>query len=188
MATASLALLSAALPLAMASGSTSQAPHAAEIQNWKICKWTAWTWAAVVAALIAYRWTRTLLNHVRRLVNINHGSASDGKQKYFCTPNENFAMAKKHIITAPLIRTRHNREFKLSAAMNVGTLPGRLQFLFLIGYLAMQMAFVCISIDWSSAHQFTKDGRNRTGVLAVVNMIPLFLLAGRNNPLIWLCG
>ncbi|GAB1735153.1 hypothetical protein NU219Hw_g220t1 [Hortaea werneckii] len=188
MATASLALLSAALPLAMASGSTSEAPHAAEIQNWKICKWTAWTWAAVVAALIAYRWTRTLLNHVRRLVNINHGSASDGKQKYFCTPNENFAMAKKHIITAPLIRTRHNREFKLSAAMNVGTLPGRLQFLFLIGYLAMQMAFVCISIDWSSAHQFTKDGRNRTGVLAVVNMIPLFLLAGRNNPLIWLCG
>jgi hypothetical protein len=30
--------------------------------------------------------------------------------------------------------------------------------------------------------------RNRTGVLATVNMIPLFLMAGRNNPLIPLLG
>ena len=30
--------------------------------------------------------------------------------------------------------------------------------------------------------------RGRTGNLAVVNMIPLFLVAGRNNPLIWILG
>ncbi|TKA30964.1 hypothetical protein B0A50_01932 [Salinomyces thailandicus] len=190
MTATSIALLTAALPYAMASdgGSESYTPTPADIENWKICKWTAYTWVAVIAALLVYRWTRTLLHHVRRLVNINQGSASDGKQKYFMMPDEKFAWVKKHLLLAPLFRRRHNREFRLSAAMNVGTLPGRLQSLFLVGYLAMQISFCVISIDWSNAHTYYTDGRNRTGVLAVVNMIPLFLLAGRNNPLIWLCG
>ncbi|KAK4552507.1 hypothetical protein LTR86_010351 [Recurvomyces mirabilis] len=186
-----LALLAAALPhtLAQASGGhagANEGPTAADLENIQICKYTAWTWAAIIGGLLIYRWTRYLLHHVRRLANLNQGSTSDGRQKYFSIPDENYAKFKRHLITAPLFRKRHNREFKLSSALNVGTLPGRLQSLFLIGYFAMNAALCAISIDWSNTKTFYNDARNRTGVLAVMNMIPLFVLAGRNNPLIWL--
>ena len=51
------------------------------------------------------------------------------------------------------------------------------------GYVAMNIAFCVISIHWSGGNVATEI-RNRTGVLSVMNMLPLFLLAGRNNPLI----
>ncbi|KAK4961569.1 hypothetical protein LTR10_002059 [Elasticomyces elasticus] len=188
-----IALLAAALPhtLAFAPGHVATpeelAHEAAAVdENWRICKYTAWTWATIVFAMLVYRWTLYLLRHVRRLANLNHGTTSDGRQKYFSIPNENFAKFKRHLSTAPLFNKRHNREFHLSAAMNVGTLPGRLQSLFLAGYFAMNIAFCVITINWDDTKTFYDDGRNRTGVLAVVNMIPLFLLAGRNNPLLWL--
>jgi len=194
MATTTLALLAAALPYALAEGSSNssssaeQYPSPADLENFRICNYTLYTWIAIVAALLAYRWTLTLHRHIRRLVNINQGTSSDGRQKYFSMPGEKFAAVKRHLITAPLFRKRHNREFKMSAAMNVGTLPGRLQTLFIAGYFAMNIAFCVISINWNDKKSFYDDARNRTGVLATLNMIPLFLLAGRNNPLIWLLG
>ena len=51
------------------------------------------------------------------------------------------------------------------------------------GYLAMNIAFCVVSIHWGGGNVATEI-RNRTGVLSVMNMLPLFLLAGRNNPLI----
>ena len=85
---AALTLLAATLPVAFAqapSGNSSSShgssgghsdepyvPTAADIENWQICKYTAWTWAAIVAALLIFRWTRYLLHHVRRLANLNH--------------------------------------------------------------------------------------------------------------------
>lgn len=194
--TNTLALLAAFLPYTLAAGGSSSSsggseayvPTPADLENVRICKYTAWTWAAIVGALLVYRWTLYLLRHVRQLANLNHGTSSDGRQRYFSMPDENFAMIKRYLIAAPLFRKRHNREFKLSAAMNVGTLPGRLQSLFVAGYFAMNIAFCVVSINWHDTKSFYDDGRNRTGVLAVLNMIPLFLLAGRNNPLIWLLG
>lgn len=173
----------------MAGGSDPAAEGAspAEIENTRICKYTAWTWAAVVAALLVHHWSRKLLHHVRRLASLN-GAATDGRQRYFSVPDENWAFFKRHFVTAPLWRKRHNREFRLSAAVNVGTLPGRLQTLFLLGYFAMNVALCAITIDWADSKGFYDDARNRTGVLSVLNMIPLFLLAGRNNPLIGLLG
>lgn len=47
----------------------------------------------------------------------------------------------------------------------------------------MNIAFCVVSIHWSGGNVATEI-RNRTGVLSVMNMLPLFLLAGRNNPLI----
>ncbi|KAK0255825.1 hypothetical protein LTS09_009127 [Friedmanniomyces endolithicus] len=185
-------LFAAALPYALAQDAPptpEQIAHQtwADNSNTQICKYTAWTWAAIIAAMLVYRWTLHLLRHVRRLANLNHGTTSDGRQKYFSIPNENYAKAKRHLISAPLFRKRHNREFHLSSAMNVGTLPGRLQTLFLAGYFVMNIAFCVITINWHDSNKtYYDDARNRTGVLAVLNMIPLFLLAGRNNPLIWM--
>lgn len=73
--------------------------------------------------------------------------------------------------------------------MNVGTLPTRLQSLLLIGYLGMNVAYCVVSIDWSGEKKTVLSGlRNRTGILAVLNMLPLFLFAGRNNPLVRMLG
>lgn len=189
MAFSSTLLMAALVPHAFAqgggSGGAPDGPTPADIENMKICKYIALTWAAIVGALLVYRWTLYLLRHVRQLANLNHGTTSDGRQRYFATPNENWAKIKRHILSAPLFRKRHNREIRLSAAMNVGTLPGRLQTLFLVGYFVMNVVLCAISINWHSAEMY-EDARNRTGVLSVLNMIPLFLLAGRNNPLIWL--
>lgn len=122
-------LLAAALPYALAAGGgeDDEAEKEASLLNDRIIKYVGWTWACIVATLLIYRWTLNLLQHVRQLANLNHGTSSDSKQRYFSIPDETWAGIKRHLILAPLFRRRHNREFKLSAAMNVGTLPGRMQ-------------------------------------------------------------
>jgi len=126
---------------------------------------------------IANKWTRTV-------VCINND-----RQRYFALPRPKLAWVKKNILYAPVLRKRHNREIQMSTAINVGTLPTRFQLLFLIAYFATNVAFCVIDIDYSDEWEnVTRLVRNRTGVLSVINMIPLFLLAGRNNPLIPLLG
>lgn len=133
----SLALLAATIPLTLAWGTETPAQLAIEAEEenetWKIVRYMAWTWIAVVGVTFIYRWTIYLLQHIRQLANLNHGSAADSKQRYFTIPDENWAKIKRHLITAPLLRKRHHREFNMSEAVNVGTLPGRLQTLFLLG-------------------------------------------------------
>jgi len=184
MASAKWLLLAATiLPFAYAD----EAPSQSDIINTKMVNYIGWTWAGIIAVVLIYRWTLYLLMHVRRLANLNHGTSSDGRQRYFSIPDANWAFFKRHWISAPLFRKRHNREFQASAAVNVGTLPGRMQTFFLVGYFALNITFTVWKIDWHG-QAFFHTALSRTGVLAVLNMVPLFLLAGRNNPLIWLLG
>ncbi len=92
---------------------------------------------------------------------------------------------KKHLIYAPLWKKRHNREFRLSSAMNVGTLPSRLHFVLIVLYLGSNIAYMFV-LNWSNENRyaFCAELRGRSGVLALVNMVPLIIMAGRNNPLI----
>ncbi|KAL2074579.1 hypothetical protein VTL71DRAFT_8357 [Oculimacula yallundae] len=138
---------------------------------------------SLVVAMILWRVITELVKYVRQLTSLGNE-----KQAYFVPPSERFAFFKKHLLYAPVFSKRHNREFQLSTAVNMGTLPTRLQFLFLIGYLGTNIAFCVVSINWSLPYaDALKQLRNRTGILAVVNMIPLFIMAGRNNILInWL--
>lgn len=139
--------------------------------------------ASLVAALLIWRVVIESVKYVRQLTCLNNDT-----QAYFTQPSERWASFKKHILYAPVFRKRHNREIQLSSAINIGTLPTRFQLMFLIGYFATNVAFCVVSIQWSAAAT-TAAGqlRNRTGILAVVNMVPLFIMAGRNNPLInWL--
>ncbi|KAH8699005.1 metalloreductase [Talaromyces proteolyticus] len=96
---------------------------------------------------------------------------------------------KKHIIHSPLFRKRHHREFQLSSAINMGVLPSRLHAILLVLYLASQVAY-CSILDYAVNEKaaLVAELRGRAGTLAVLNMIPLFLFAGRNNLLIWLLG
>jgi hypothetical protein len=81
---------------------------------------------SLVAALAVWRVGLESVKYVRTLTCLNNDS-----QSYFRLPSEAFASFKKHVLYAPIFRKRHNREFQLSAAVNVGTLPTRLQLLFL---------------------------------------------------------
>lgn len=138
---------------------------------------------SLAVAMLIWRLCVGVGQYIRQLTCMNNE-----KQSYFTRPSENFAIFKKYLLYAPIFGRRHNREFQLSSAVNVGTLPTRLQALFLIGYLATNVAFCVVSINWDGAYAATLgELRNRTGILAVVNMIPLFIMAGRNNILInWL--
>ncbi|KAL1839028.1 hypothetical protein VTJ49DRAFT_1928 [Mycothermus thermophilus] len=138
----------------------------------------------IAVMLLSYRLAMLAVRYVRTVVCLNNDT-----QRYFAIPNEAHAWFKRNIQYAPILRKRHNREFQLSSALNMGTLPTRLQLVFLLGYLAANVAFCVITIDWSGPlRQVAALVRNRTGYLAVVNMIPLFIMAGRNNPLITLLG
>jgi hypothetical protein len=97
-------------------------------QNHRIQWYLGYVWAATVAAIFTYRSTVTALRYVRTLACLENE-----KQHYFVNPHAGWASLRRHIIDAPLFRRRHNREFKLSAAASMGTLPGRLQTMYLIG-------------------------------------------------------
>ncbi|KAK4232350.1 ferric reductase like transmembrane component-domain-containing protein [Podospora fimiseda] len=92
---------------------------------------------------------------------------------------------KRNIIYAPLWNKRHNREIRLSSAMNMGTLPSRLHAILLLGYVASNIAYMFV-LDWENENKYAlcAELRGRSGTLSVVSMIPLIIFAGRNNPLI----
>ncbi|KAK3357315.1 ferric reductase like transmembrane component-domain-containing protein [Lasiosphaeria hispida] len=139
---------------------------------------------ALSAAIAVWRFTTILIKYVRTVSSLNNDT-----QRYFAASSHKVSWFKRNIQYAPIFGKRHNREFQLSAAVNAGTLPTRLQLLFLVGYFATNIAFCVMTIDFSGPlRQVASLVRNRTGVLSVVNMIPLFLMAGRNNPLIKLIG
>ncbi|KAL2259430.1 hypothetical protein VTK26DRAFT_6905 [Humicola hyalothermophila] len=94
---------------------------------------------------------------------------------------------KRGLIYAPLWKKRHNREIRLSSAVNMGTLPSRFHALLLFGYLASNLAYMFV-LDWKNENRYAlcAEIRGRSGTLSVVNMVPLIIFAGRNNPLIGL--
>jgi hypothetical protein len=123
---------------------------------------------ALIAFFVVWRVGIESIKYVRKLACLNNEG-----QRYFAIPAFSYAKFKKHFLYAPVFSKRHNKEFKLSSAINVGTLPTRFQLLFLTGYLGTNVAFCVLSIDWSNSSFTTVAGqvRNRTGILAVVNMV-----------------
>lgn len=139
--------------------------------------------AGIVAITMVWKVAYHLQAKLRLLVCL-----SNEKQQYWATPKSDiFPTVKREMLWAPLFFKRHNREFRLSRAINVGTLPTRFQGIFLLAFVAINIAFCTLSIDWSQPRtNVLKEFRNRTGVMSTINMVPLFVLAGRNNPLIGL--
>lgn len=129
-----------------------------------------------------------------RIAQISHAylrritaSTSNRREQTFWSREESswWPWAKKHIIYAPLGRKRHNREIQLSSAIGIGTLPSRFQTILITFYFMSQVLY-CLFLDYSANEKaaLVAELRGRSGTLAVLNMVPLFLLASRNNPLI----
>ena len=121
----------------------------------------------VAAAVIIWKVCEKVNRVVRTVSCLGHDS-----QRYFAIPSPNIAFLKRHVLYAPIFRKRHNREIQLSRAINVGTLPSRFQLLFLTAYLATNIAFCVIEIPFAGSYKAAAGIlRNRSGVLATVNMV-----------------
>jgi predicted ferric reductase len=121
--------------------------------------------------------------HIRHLFSL---TATRQQQSFWARDRSSFWPAvKRNLLYAPLGKKRHNREIQLSSAINIGTLPSRFHTLLLGLYLASNLAYsITLNYSGHTRHQVLAQLRGRTGTLSVINMVPLFVLAGRNNPLI----
>ncbi|KAF2114521.1 ferric reductase like transmembrane component-domain-containing protein [Lophiotrema nucula] len=165
-------------------GGHAEGPTSADFENVDVQHFFGYIWVAFLFCFITYQAIFHFVRYVRTVACLNNET-----QRYFATPHALYAWFKRNCLDAPLFKTRHHREFKLSTAINIGTLPSRLQMFLLVGYFATNVGFCVWSIDFSQSYSSVAgEVRNRSGVLAVMNMIPLFLLAGRNNPFITLTG
>ena len=152
---------------------------AAAVNNALFAKYALSALGAVVFVLGVYRIVILSVCYIRTLTCLNNDT-----QRYFKMPNQAPGAVKQHLLYAPLFRRRHNREIQLGW-LHLGYIPTRFQSLFLAGVIAMNVALSVWGIEWNGTKAAALTHlRNRTGYLSVVNMIPLVIMAGRNNPLI----
>lgn len=137
--------------------------------------------AGSIFVLLLYRMVLHVVYHVRTLACLNDNK----KQRYFATPNMDWTNFKLHLLYAPLFKARHKRELRLSLALNIGTLPTRFQSLLLVAILATNITICVYGIPWhDSETDVLSILRNRTGSIAVANLIPVIILSSPRNPLI----
>jgi len=137
----------------------------------------------LVAVLFAWR-TVIRIRHRRR----SRLALQMDDQRGLSRTNPINASLKKHILYAPLFRTRHSREFRFMR-LHMGSIPLRLEVILLLIYLSLNLIFVIVTVDWwedysKKLFQLKYAG----GHLAVMNTPGLVLSAGRNNPLVPLLG
>ena len=136
----------------------------------------------IVAVMAIYQVVIRSVRYIRTLTCLN-----DDNQRYFKAPHPTFSWIKRHILYAPLFRHRHQEQLRIGP-VEAGILPTRFQSLLLAGIVGMNIILCADGIEWNGPITTKLEHlRNRSGTLAVVNMIPLVIMAGRHNPLIgWL--
>ncbi|KIY02437.1 uncharacterized protein Z520_02576 [Fonsecaea multimorphosa CBS 102226] len=141
-------------------------------------------WLSIIVALtivFALRLSQLFVSYIRNIYCMTTEKPS--QQNYYGVDHFRiWTWLKKHIIYAPLWKKRHNREFQLSGAVNYGTLPSRIHSLLLVIYAITNLIY-CLLLDWRNPQRgaLYAELRGRSGILATVNLIPLIVLAGRNN-------
>lgn len=135
----------------------------------------------LAAIVICWRVLIVSVKYVRLLTCL-----TNDKQRYFLIPYEKYASLKRYLLDAPLWNKRHNREFQVSERLNFGMLPTRFQFIVLILYFGANIVFCLAKIHWDQQYRVVAiEVRHRSGILATVNMIPLFVMSTRNSPFIY---
>ncbi|KAK4542685.1 hypothetical protein LTR36_006257 [Oleoguttula mirabilis] len=150
--------------------------------NWVFAKVLFVSFMALLAITLGYRWVHMGTMHIRHLMTMGRWEG----QRYWMYNHSHFwPRVKKSLLYAPLGHQRHNREIQLSKAVSIGTLPSRFHTILLVLYLASNIAY-CLVQNWSRSNSSSvvAELRGRTGMLAVLNLIPTVLFALRNNPLI----
>ncbi|KAL8994801.1 MAG: hypothetical protein Q9169_005337 [Polycauliona sp. 2 TL-2023] len=152
---------------------------AAAVDNTLYARYTLTVLGGIVILLIIFRIVIHSVRYIRTLTCLNNDT-----QRYFRTPNLAYGAIKQHLLYAPLFRRRHLRELHFGW-FHLGYVPTRFQSLFLAAVIIMNVTLSVAGIEWEGTRAAALSHlRNRTGTLSVINMIPLVVLAGRNNPLI----
>jgi hypothetical protein len=168
------------LPRAVDGGGEVHSKADSDIVDDQLARLSLLVLGCIVAFIFIWRMAIRFSHHIRHLANLNNDS-----QRYFVPADPYWAWLKKSVVYAPIFRTRHNREFRLSSALNMGTLPTRFQTALLLGILGMNLTICCVTIPFAPSEETGfRMFRTRTGTMAVVNLLPLVVMAGRNNPLI----
>ena len=140
----------------------------------------------VLFVVLGLRAIELCISHIRHIYCL---TANQAQQNYWSFDRTtSWPWLKKNLIYAPIGTKRHNREIQLSRASNYGTLPGRLHTILLLAFFIGNCVF-CLILDYKhqSRGKILAELRGRSGILATANLIPLVIMAGRNNPLIgWL--
>ncbi|EXJ89326.1 hypothetical protein A1O3_02393 [Capronia epimyces CBS 606.96] len=123
-----------------------------------------------------------LKRHVRHLASLNGQS---GAHRLFASTSPSIAWLKGHVLYAPMFKYRRATETRIGSRISLGSLPTRLQGLFLFFLVAFNVMACVWQVPWSSPElQVLPILRNRTGTLATANLIPICVLATIKNPLI----
>ncbi|KAL1857936.1 hypothetical protein Plec18167_001660 [Paecilomyces lecythidis] len=146
----------------------------------KMARITILVLGCMAAFVYVWQLASRFSGHLRRLASL-----TNDRQRFFLLPDMRIARLKEHLLYAPLFRTRHNREFQLSRAVGMGTLPSRFHSLLLLGLVVMNVVVCVVTVPYPKPQKTVAAVlRNRTGTIATINLIPLLIMAGRNNPLI----
>ncbi|EXJ91148.1 hypothetical protein A1O1_04257 [Capronia coronata CBS 617.96] len=140
-------------------------------------------WLSILIAISIVLILRLVQLFVSYIRNIYCMTVTPSQQKYYTIDRVwIWPWLKKHVVYAPLVKKRHNREFQMSSAVNYGTLPGRIHSILLILYALSNLVY-CLLLDWRAPEKGAvfAELRGRSGILATVNLIPLVVLASRNN-------
>lgn len=150
-----------------------------------LCKDILWWSLGIVAlAVLVLRMLEAIWARLRQVSTVSRRREDEDAEElaYWKTSQWRWVPGlKKHLLYAPLWKKRHNRPLRLG----LGTLPSRLFTLLIVLYLASNVAYmVMLSLSNPNRYALLAELRGRSGTLAVANMVPLVILAGRNNPLI----
>ncbi|EXJ70315.1 uncharacterized protein A1O5_06383 [Cladophialophora psammophila CBS 110553] len=144
-----------------------------------------WAMLGVIALVLAYSLILRLNAHFRHLASM----AGAGALRYFSKSSPAVSLAKSKILYAPILHYRRAREIRFSRHIAFGTVPTRFQALFIFSVAIINL-FLCIwNLPWSKPEQqLLPILRNRTGNLAVTNLVPIMVMATVKNPLISILG
>ena len=135
----------------------------------------------IAAAFILLNVVMSSIRWIRTLACLNNDT-----QRYFREAQPVWAKIQQHLIYAPLFTKRHSKQMRIGP-IEAGILPTRFQFLLFVGVIVMNIAIALYGMEWNGVETtLVMHLRNRLGSMAVMNMIPLVLIAGRYNPLITL--
>lgn len=132
----------------------------------------------LAAIMISIQLTLSWARH-RRIKILAGPASSESSQEAWARPSFPWIpKMKQHFLYAPLFALRRARSLPL-----FGTLPTRSQAVFLLFYVASNIAYMfAVNFGNQNTYALLAEIRGRTGTLAVANMVPLVLLIGRHNP------
>lgn len=143
-----------------------------------------WSLGGLAMLILLIRlWHRASM-HLRHMVSMNMSAEAPSHNQFRNHKTDFWWKFKKYVLYAPLGKMRHNTNIKFGN-MEIGCMPTKFHTLLVFAFFMSNVAFCC-ALDFSAVNKYAvvAELRGRTGVLAIINMVALVLLAGRNNPLI----